>query len=90
MFFFFKFLEVGGSSNLLLNNFIFTINIDLPLFYQCNSLIKSIDNADLLLTVGLHARKEASMLNVRIRKNFLNRELPVAHIGTFYAFTYPV
>jgi NADH-quinone oxidoreductase subunit G len=33
---------------------------------------------------------ESSLLNVKIRKQFFNKEIPVAYIGEFMNFTYPI
>ncbi len=49
--------------------------------YLFNSSIMGIDDADAVLIIGSNPRKEASVLNARIRKNWLHRDMPVALIG---------
>lgn len=50
--------------------------------------IYSIDQADLILHVGLNARLEATMLNVRIRQRWLRGGLTVGTIGAPVRLTY--
>lgn len=49
--------------------------------YLFNSSIMGIDEADAILIIGSNPRKEAAVLNARIRKNWLHRDMPVALIG---------
>jgi len=49
--------------------------------YLFNSSIMGIDEADAVLLIGTNPRKEAAVLNARIRKNWLHRDMPVALIG---------
>ena len=59
-------------------------------FYLFNSTIAGIDAADALLIVGSNPRREAPILNARIRKRWLARSghLPVAVIGPASDLTY--
>jgi NADH-quinone oxidoreductase subunit G len=59
--------------------------------YLFNSTIAGIDQADAILLVGTDLRKEAPILNARIRKRFLTGKLPaLAAIGTAGGLTYKV
>ena len=55
-----------------------------------NSGIAGIDEADAILLVGTNPRHEAAMLNARIRRNWLDRHVPVAAIGEAWDSNYPV
>jgi NADH-quinone oxidoreductase subunit G len=54
-----------------------------------NSTIAGIDEADALLLIGCNPRLEAAVLNARIRRNWLGRDLPVGVIGEAADLTYP-
>ncbi|MFC7290467.1 NADH-quinone oxidoreductase subunit NuoG [Hirschia litorea] len=56
--------------------------------YIFNSSIMGIDDADYVLIIGANPRKEAAVLNARIRKNWLHRDMPVALIGESVDLTY--
>ena len=56
--------------------------------YLFNSSIKEIDNADTILLVGTNPRWEASVLNSRIRKAYLNNNCKIALIGKKIDLTY--
>jgi NADH-quinone oxidoreductase subunit G len=55
--------------------------------YLFNSTIMGIDEADAILLVGVNPRKEAAVLNARIRKAWL-RMVPVSVIGERVDLTY--
>ena len=57
--------------------------------YLFNSTIAGIDEADAILLVGVNPRHEATMVNARIRKNWLERKIPVALVGEPVDLTYP-
>ena len=57
--------------------------------YLFNSTIAGIEQADALLIVGSNPRKEAAVLNARIRKRFLKGEFPIAVLGPQADLTYP-
>ena len=61
-------------------------------FYLFNSTIAGIDAADAILLVGSNPRREAPILNARIRKRFLATagHLPVGLIGEMADLTYKV
>jgi NADH-quinone oxidoreductase subunit G len=54
-----------------------------------NSTIAGLDECDALLLVGTNPRLEAPVLNARIRKNWLWRDLKVGVIGEHADLTYP-
>lgn len=56
--------------------------------YVFNSGISNIENADSILLIGTNPRWEASILNARIRKSYLNNNLPIALIGNKKNLTY--
>ena len=45
-------------------------------FYLFNTVIAGIEEADALLLVGTNPRREAPMLNARIRKRWLPAAMP--------------
>ncbi len=57
-------------------------------FYTFNTTIAGIEEADALLLVGTDPRREAPILNARIRKRWLAGGLPVALIGEAAELTY--
>ncbi|MBR0938165.1 NADH-quinone oxidoreductase subunit NuoG [Bradyrhizobium jicamae] len=57
--------------------------------YIFNPAITGIDQADALLIIGSHPRKEAAVLNARIRKRWRSGGLKVGLIGAKAEFTYP-
>lgn len=57
--------------------------------YLFNSTIAGIEQADALLLIGTDPRKEAPVLNARIRKRFLTGKLKIAAIGPRADLTYP-
>ena len=56
--------------------------------YIFNSSIQEIDNADVILLVGSNPRWEASVLNSRIRKAYLNNKCKIGLIGKKIDLTY--
>jgi NADH-quinone oxidoreductase subunit G len=61
-------------------------------FYLFNSTIAGIDAADAILIVGSNPRREAPILNARIRKRWLATvgQMPIALIGAAAELTYKV
>ena len=57
-------------------------------FYLFNSAIAGIEEADALLIVGSNPRREAPVLNARIRKRWLHGGFPVGLIGEAADLTY--
>jgi NADH-quinone oxidoreductase subunit G len=60
--------------------------------YLFNTTIAGLEQADAVLLVGANPRIEATMVNARIRKTWLQsgKKLPVAAIGPAVDLTYPV
>ena len=58
-------------------------------FYCFNTSIAGIEEADAILIIGSNPRKEAPVLNARIRKAWLATGLPIGLIGTATDLTYP-
>ena len=61
-----------------------------PSNYLFNTTIAGIDESDLVLLVGANPRLEATMINSRIRKNFVSKKLEVFSIGNPGDQTYKV
>ncbi len=57
--------------------------------YIFNSTISGIDEAEIILLVGTNPRKEAAVLNSRIRRAWLQRRAKIALIGPSADLTYP-
>jgi NADH-quinone oxidoreductase subunit G len=58
--------------------------------YLFNPTIAGIEQADALLIVGSNPRKEAPVLNARIRKRWRSGELKIGVIGAKADLTYPL
>lgn len=56
--------------------------------YLFNSTIAGIESADACLLIGANPRKDAPLLNSRIRKRFLSKKLKIASIGDNVDLTY--
>jgi len=59
-------------------------------FYVFNTTIPGIEDADALLIVGSNPRREAPVLNARIRKRWLAGNFPIAALGPEADLTYRV
>ncbi|MBN8871396.1 MAG: NADH-quinone oxidoreductase subunit G [Rhodospirillales bacterium] len=79
-----------GSSNLDCRQDGAKIDIARRDFYCFNTGIAGIEEADALLILGSNPRREAPVLNARIRKTWLNNGMPVGVVGTETELTYPV
>ncbi len=91
LFYFSQFLKTYGINNILFNNnTLYNINTDFPGFYQYNSLLKNVEESDLILLIGINPRIEASMLNLKLRKHFFNKNVSINLIGTYADLTYPI
>lgn len=53
-----------------------------------NSTIAGVEDADACLLIGVNPRKDAAILNSRIRKRFLSKKLEIAAIGVNEELTY--
>ena len=56
--------------------------------YIFNSSIQEIDNAEAILLIGTNPRWEASVLNARIRKAYINNNCKIGLIGKKIDTTY--
>jgi NADH dehydrogenase (ubiquinone) Fe-S protein 1 len=79
-----------GSPNLSQETNLVALNSDLRSGYSLSTSIANIEKADVCLIVGVDTRYEASMLNVRLRKRFLEGNFKVATIGTPSDLTFKV
>jgi NADH-quinone oxidoreductase subunit G len=59
-------------------------------FYRFNSGIAGIEDADALLLIGTNPRREAPILNARIRKRWVAGRFPIAGIGAPAELTFGV
>ncbi len=57
--------------------------------YIFNSTIGGIEEADAILLIGSNPRWEAPVLNARIRKAYLDRNVPIGLVGPSLDLTYP-
>jgi NADH-quinone oxidoreductase subunit G len=57
--------------------------------YLFNSTIAGVDDADAVLMIGANPRKEAAVLNARLRKAWLQRRAKIFSIGSAADLTYP-
>ncbi len=58
--------------------------------YLFNTTITGIEDADLVLFVGVNPRMEAPLVNTRIRKRYLRGDMVLANLGIPHDLTYPV
>lgn len=65
------------------------LNTDSRSAYLFNSTIAGIDDADAILIVGCNPREEATLINARIRKNWMEKKIPISVIGEEVDLTYP-
>ena len=83
-----KFFKTLKSENLEFREKNFYINPDEKMNYIFNSSITGIEDTDLILLVGTNPRHEASILNARIRKTFVQKKIPIFSIGNPGDLTY--
>ena len=57
--------------------------------YSFNSTIAGIEEADSILLIGTNPRHEATLINTRIRKTWMDKKLPISLIGEAVDLTYP-
>jgi NADH-quinone oxidoreductase subunit G len=56
--------------------------------YLCNTTIVGIEEADACLLIGVNPRKDAPLLNARIKKRTLSKKIKIAAIGLDVDLTY--
>ena len=76
------------STNLECREKKFYINPKDKINYIFNSSINGIEESDLILLVGTNPRHEATILNARIRKAFVQKKIPIYSIGNPGDMTY--
>ena len=76
-----KFFQFLNSKNLEFREKKFYINSSEKSNYIFNSSIKGIEESDIILLIGTNPRHEATMLNARIRKTFVQKNIPIFSIG---------
>jgi NADH-quinone oxidoreductase subunit G len=59
-------------------------------FYTFNTSVAGIDEADAILLIGTNPRREAPVLNARIRKRWYHGPVPVGLVGAAADLTYAV
>ncbi len=57
--------------------------------YLFNSTIAGIEDADAIMLIGTNPRKEAAVLNARVRKRYLKGEVLIGLVGEKADLTYP-
>jgi len=82
--------SVSGSESVDFRQKDFYIDPSHPSNYLFNTPIAEIDDADLFLLVGANPRLEATMINSRIRKNFVSKKTEVFSIGNPGDQTYKI
>ena len=65
------------------------VNINDRKNYIFNSLLNGIEESDLIILLGTNPRYEATMLNARIRKSYLNNKTKIFSFGDVGNLTYP-
>ncbi len=83
-----KFFQTLKSKNLEFREKDLYINFDEKMNYIFNSSITGIEDSDLILLVGTNPRHEASILNARIRKTYVQNKIPIFSIGNPGDLTY--
>ena len=87
-----KYLSSLGSSNIIVSaqsrNLAISDNVSHD--YTFNTSIAKLEEADAVLLIGVDPRYEASMINLRLRKRYLEGELEIGYIGAPVDLTYPV
>ncbi len=66
----------------------FYINPENKTNYIFNTSIKGIEESDCIVLIGCNPRHEATMVNARIRKNFISKKTPILSFGNPGDLTY--
>ncbi len=83
-----KLFNILKSNNLEFREKNFYINSEEKINYIFNSSIAGIEESDLVLLIGTNPRHEATILNARIRKTFVQKKVPIFSIGDPGDLTY--
>ena len=81
-------LKKIGSNNFDFREKKIFINPTEKMNYIFNSSIQSIEESDLIFLIGTNPRREATIVNARIRKAFIKNKTPVYSIGNPGDLTY--
>jgi len=81
-------LKFYGSSDLQYSNTPIKLNVDLPLLFNLNRTLESLDNLKSLIIIGSNPRFEASVLNTLLRKQQLAKALSYMTIAPFSDFKF--
>ena len=77
-----------GSNNTSIVKYKNTISSDIRSNYICNTNLENLEDSDVVLFVGVNPRLEATLLNTRIRKKYLRKEVVIGSIGAPIDTTY--
>ena len=79
------FLNLNGSSCLLYEDLFFTqnFNLNFSFNYKFNTLLNLIKKSDLCFLVDTNTRKEAAVLNIRLRKQVSEGQMVVGSVGVY-------
>jgi NADH-quinone oxidoreductase subunit G len=83
-----KFLQKQKIENIDFREKSFYINPEDKINYIFNSSIQGIENSDLIILIGCNPRHEATILNARIRKSYINNGAQIFSIGNPGDLTY--
>ena len=79
-----------GSTNLDCRDDFAAVDASRPDYYRFNTTIAGIEEADALLIIGSDVRREAPVLNARIRKRWSAGKFPIGFVGPHGVdLTYP-
>lgn len=84
-----KLLNIFGKINIDNNEHNILKEIDFEGSYKFNSKISKVENADVCLLIGVDPRKEGAILNLQLRKHYVNSNFKVANIGSVLDLTFP-
>jgi NADH-quinone oxidoreductase subunit G len=83
-------LESLGSNNIDCRQDGAKLDASVRASYIFNTTIAGIEQADVCLLIGVNPRREAAIINARLRKRYLKGGFTVYNIGSESALTYPV
>lgn len=84
-----RLLNLFGKINLNNDECNILKEIDFESSFKFNTKISNLENADVCLLIGVDPRKEAAILNLQLRKHYVNRNFKVANIGSVLDLTFP-
>jgi len=84
------FMNQAGCENLECRQDGADIAPDLRGSYLLNTGIEATEQSDCVLLIGTNPRHEAALLNTRLRKNVLHRDIDVGYIGPAVDLTYGI